>query len=144
MSELVKIHVRLRWTNRWIRCQAPYIGRSCPCSDTTSRTAAIWRRRISRGRRFSAPCEYVSGITLRIISCLRLAPAVPAIVCSTLRYVHERHDGRACPCDRMSHARLCARQRLHTFTRNGMPCKATLKYSQGPKGRGVSNACSQC
>ena len=56
----------------------------------------MWRRRISRGRRFSAPCEYVSGITLTVVSCLRLAPA--------------------CPCDRMLHAQVCARQRLHTFS----------------------------
>ena len=50
----------------------------------------------------------------------------------------------ACPCERISHGRVCARQRLHTFTRKTCPCKATLQYSQGPKGRGVSNACSQC
>ena len=98
-------------TNRWIRCQAPYIGRSCPSSDTTFRTAAIWRRRISRGRSFSEPCEYVSGITLTVVSCLRLAPA--------------------CPCDCMLHAQVCARQRLHTFSLVARPKTA-------PRWKGLS------
>ena len=54
----------------------------------------------------------------------------PASVCSTLRCVHysaytpllskrvrrPHPEGRACPCERVFHAQVCARQSLHTFT----------------------------
>jgi len=77
----------------------------------------------------------------------------PASVCSTLRCVHysaytpllskrvrrPHPEGRACPCERVFHAQVCARQCLHTFTlearpktaprRQGLPLRACVPRS---------------
>ena len=40
----------------------------------------------------------------------------------------------ACPCERISHGRVCARQRLHTFTRKACPARLPCNTPKARRG----------
>ena len=100
--------------------------------------------------------RHLSSAKHRDVSvCLRLHPAIHFIFSPKDEAPRQMHsdekdvDVRACPCERMFHAQVCARQRLNTFTlvarpktaprRQGLPLRACVTRTSSNSSHPSSN-----